>query len=184
MEREAPAIMILRVRILCACVILLGFSVLCGWAFNISKLQSVLPGLASMKVNAAISFILCGASLALLTRKENSGWTLSASGLAAGITVSIALLTLAEYGFDWNAGIDQLFFNEPQGMSFTASPGRMAVIAALMYLLQGVSLLLMVLRRNHVMIQVLALISGLIALLPIGGYLFGNLLFPKIGHSR
>lgn len=136
-----------------------------------------------MKVNAAISFILCGTSLALLTRKEISGWTLSASGLAAGFTVAIALLTLAEYGFDWNSSIDQLFFTEPQGMSFTASPGRMAVIAAVMYLLQGVSLLLMVQSRYHAAIQVLALISGLIALLPIGGYMFGNLLFPKIGHS-
>ncbi len=42
-----------------------GFLVLCGWAFDIPLLKSLSPGLATMKVNTAIGFVLGGASLRL-----------------------------------------------------------------------------------------------------------------------
>ncbi len=90
---------------------------------------------------------------------------------------------MAEYAFDWQAGIDELFFDEPPGMSFTASPGRMALIAAAMFVMRGLALLLMILRQYIQLVQWLALISGVIALLPIVGYMFGDPLFPRIGHS-
>ncbi len=43
----------------------LGASVLVGWNFDIPALQSVLPGLAAMKANAAATTLLCGLALAV-----------------------------------------------------------------------------------------------------------------------
>ena len=46
-------------------------------------------------------------------------------GWLAGL---IGLLTLAEYSFDWNSGLDQWLFTEPAGTVATSNPGRMAVM--------------------------------------------------------
>ncbi|MEW5856255.1 MAG: chemotaxis protein, partial [Cyanobacteriota bacterium] len=44
-------------------VIAIGCAVLVGWMFNIPILKTVLPGLVTMKANAAVCFILSGTSL-------------------------------------------------------------------------------------------------------------------------
>ncbi|MDP3876402.1 MAG: CHASE3 domain-containing protein [Methylobacter sp.] len=183
MAEETTSGNIVTIRVLAIIEVSLGVAVLCGWAFNIETLKSILPGLPSLKVNAAICFVLCGVSLGLFAPKHPSVTALFANGLAASLAMLIGALTLAEYAFDWDVGIDQLFFNEPPGMSFTASPGRMAIIAAAMFMMRGFALLLMILRRYDLFVQWFALLSGIIALLPIGGYMFGDPLFPHIGQS-
>jgi hypothetical protein len=43
-----------------------GIIVIAGWVFHIEILKSVFPGLATMKFNTALCFILAGAALILL----------------------------------------------------------------------------------------------------------------------
>src|SRR5580658_937463 len=46
--------------------VVLGCLVLCGWAFHIEILKTVLPGLVTMKANTALGIAFSGASLWLL----------------------------------------------------------------------------------------------------------------------
>ncbi|MFO1298248.1 MAG: hypothetical protein U1F25_18480 [Rubrivivax sp.] len=57
-------------------VALLGAVVLFGWAAGIDASTRVLPGLATMKPNTALGFLLAGAALALSTPGWHAGWRL------------------------------------------------------------------------------------------------------------
>ena len=183
MTNDLSAGNIVTIRILATLEAALGMVVLWGWAFDIMAFKSVLPGLPTLKVNAAICFMLCGFSLGLYATNKPSTLALYACALLSVLVILIGGATLLEYAFDWNAGIDRLFFDEPPGLSFTASPGRMAIVAAALFVARGTALLLMVMRRYDLFVQWLSLLSGAIALLPILGYMFGDPLFPRIGYS-
>lgn len=173
----------LQARALCVSIALLGIAVLIGWAFDFNRLKSVLPGLPSMKVNTSIAFILCGVSLWLATSRALTLPLRVASATLTGIAMLIAALTLAEYAWNWNLGLDEFFINKSPATSVNANPGRMSAIAAVTFLLSGTALIFIALRRHYRLIQSLALISGLLALLVLGGYLFGNLHFPLFSGS-
>ena len=46
-------------------VVVIGVMAMLGWVFHIGVLKSVLPGLVSMKMNAAVAFVIAGTSLLL-----------------------------------------------------------------------------------------------------------------------
>ncbi|MFA6920881.1 MAG: PAS domain S-box protein [Gallionella sp.] len=122
--------------------IIVSAVVLVGWTFDIAVLKSIQPGWVSMKANNAIGFILTGGAL-LLTVRSHVNPKLSAfrvarlCGLLAGI---IGLLTLSEYLFNRDLGIDQWLFSETVATLGTSIPGRMAPEAALSFVLLSVAL--------------------------------------------
>src|SRR5438046_1615975 len=73
----------------------LGASVLLAWIFDLSALKGVIPGLATMKVNAAASLLLCGIALYLRARSPRDSDHV-ADALAIFVAL-IALLTLIEH---------------------------------------------------------------------------------------
>jgi len=123
--------------------IVVGAMVLVGWAFDIAVLKSILPGWVAMKANAAACFILIGIALLLVARPPAtfnpriSTFFARLCGLLAGL---IGLLTLGEYIFGWNPGIDQWLFREPDGALGTSNPGRMASETALCFVLLAAAL--------------------------------------------
>ena len=158
-----------------AVTIAVGGVVLLGWCFNIPALKSILPGFVSMKANTAIGFILAGVALLLLAWAPSSPsaplrWLARA---CAATVVLLGLLTLCQYLFGLNFGIDQLFFHEPAGTVDTFFPGRMALNTALNFFLFGCALLLLGSFRGIATAQRLALCTGLMGLLPLLGYLYG-----------
>lgn len=93
--------------------ICIGVIVLIGWTFDNILLKSLLPFLLPMKANAAVCFILLGSGMILSEyyyTNRHAFYIGQSSAILAGL---ISLLTLSEYAFNINLGIDELLFDDP-----------------------------------------------------------------------
>ena len=158
--------------------VMAGVMVLVGWAFDIALLKSILPGWVSMKANTAACFVLIGIALWLSSRLSRTLTLERAARLAlparacSGLAGLISLLTLCEYVFGWNPGIDQWLFVEPVGTVGTSNPGRMAPETALCFMALTVALLLTsASRKTRLTIIVSASISLLVVALALAAIL-------------
>jgi PAS domain S-box-containing protein len=118
-------------------MVFLGLSVLAGWFSHTYALVQLKPHLPPMTRNAAACFLLCGVALLTVVR-WGPRWLIVA---CAGIVSVISILTIVEYIFRVNIGIDELL-----GPSYIAlrvsSPGRMAPVVAFCFALGSMGLLL------------------------------------------
>lgn len=109
----------------------IGLLVLLGWVLGIPALKSVVPGLPTMKVNTALAIMLAGISLWSLASREGRGskpWIVGVScSIAAG---TIVVMTLSEYAFSVDLGIDELFLRDDPSSAGTIYPGRVAPATA------------------------------------------------------
>jgi PAS domain S-box-containing protein len=152
-------------------VALIGCIVILGWLFNISSLKSILPLWVTMKANTAIGFILSGSALWQLSKPTRR--SMRYAQVLAAIVLGIGLLTLIQYGFGTNLGIDQLLFQESAAAIATSAPGRMSANTALNFLLLGSALLLLSQPRSFQPgIQIFTVIAFFIALLGLLGYIY------------
>jgi PAS domain-containing protein len=157
-------------RVASATTILVGGLVLVGWVFNIPTLISIVPGWSAMKVNTALAFVLAGAALWLVRTDQPKQRGASACALLVAL---IGFLTLTEYLFGWDLGIDQRLLREALGSAGSLAPGRMAPVTALNCLLLGIALLLLSWDRAHGLLQFLTLTAIILALLAVIGYVYG-----------
>jgi hypothetical protein len=148
--------------------------VLTGWVFDIATLKSILPGLATMKPNTALCFMLAGGSLWLLNGEPTRLKRRLALAGASFVT-ALALLTLSQDLFGWNLGLDQLLFQDTPAAGSTAAPGRMSPATAFNFSLLGGALLLLDVKRGRGwwIAQRLALLASIVALLALVGYAYG-----------
>jgi len=127
----------------------IGSLVILGWYFDIEILKKGFPGSpATMKANTALCFLLSGLSLWLsqiiAARRISLGETetevnnmnsprryvfyLWLARFCAVTVTGIGLLTLIQYLFDWNFGIDELLFQDSPIVVTTSHAGRMAIL--------------------------------------------------------
>jgi PAS domain S-box-containing protein len=130
-------------------VVLFGCMVLLGWIFNINVLKTFTLGAFTVKANSAVGFILAGISLWLALSDSADRHIHRLKQACAVLVALIGLLTLTQYIFGWNLGIDQLLFKEPVGAFATSSPGRMGPNTALNFLLIGMGLLFLNKKTHH-----------------------------------
>ncbi len=180
----------LVVRTASASAILVGCLVLVGWCFHIESLKRGFWIPTTMKANTAMCLIICGVSLWLLSllpqelfepnQASNSQAELrnflivSVSRLGAMTVEVIGLLTVCQYLFGWNLGIDEWLFRDT-AISATTSPGRMGLNTALNFALVGRALELLNqprTQRSFWYAQLLPLIALLIALQASTGYAY------------
>ena len=137
--------------------------------------KSIFPNIVAMKANAALCFILIGISLFYLNEKRITKPKLRIVQICAIIVGLIGFLTIIEYLFNFNIGIDQLLFKEQVGAILTTNPGRMAEITAFNFLLIGVSLLIIDLKNRYgnSTYQLFVLVAGSISLFSFAGYIYG-----------
>jgi diguanylate cyclase (GGDEF)-like protein len=139
-----------------------------GWVAGVDVIRSLLPGLATMKVNTALGIVLLGSALALWETPA----TRRAGKAAAAIAGSIGAVTLLEYVAGWNLGIDQLLFQD-RDTPAALFPGRPASATALNLALLGAALLSTNSRTGRALKSCAALLALLISWLALSGYLFG-----------
>src|SRR6185295_4171225 len=96
--------------------------VLVGWIFDITSLKIVAAGLTSMKANTAIGFVAAGSALFVIVAAPGSSKVAMVARVLALGVVLIGVLSLAEYAFSVDFGIDQLLFHDIS----VRYPGRMA----------------------------------------------------------
>ncbi len=123
-------------------VALLGLLVLVGWVLQVEALKSIIPGADPLKPNMAVAMLFCGASLALLSRKTlTKPVRISAAAIAATV-VLLSAVTIAEYIFNWDLGIEHwLIKSATEGLEIP-HPGRMEPITSVCFILVGVALFL------------------------------------------
>lgn len=157
-------------------VILFGVIGLSGWLFDVEKFRSILTGLAPMKPNTSLGLISCGIGLSLL-REGGLGSRFSALfyvGIAAAAAAAfIGLITIAQFIFGVDVGIDSLVAPALAETVPMAYAGRMSPATAVCISLIGLSLLL--LRREIGSVrpsEPIAAIVMFIALVSLLGYAY------------
>src|ERR1051325_5459744 len=121
-------------------LIILGVSVLIGWAFDIGVLKSIAPDMPTMKPNTAVCFVLTGLSLWLLRPEGVSGGRLRLGQICATVVIVIGALTVVEFLFKLNLHVDNLLFATATSTA-NPFPGRMAFATGLSLVLLGNALL-------------------------------------------
>lgn len=150
----------------------LGLVVIAGWYTGSITLIKVVPSFSAMQFNTALSFLLCG--IGLLSVAFSKPRLASICGIAVSL---IGLLTLIQYIFGINLGIDQLLMRDYMASSLSSHPGRMAPSTALNFALTGASLLIISgFLRPRQRPPVLGLLGAIIlpvAIVSLLGYLTG-----------
>lgn len=97
----------------------LGLLVIFGWHLNSKDLVQILPGLVPMQYNTALCFLLLACCLVLIFKDKFPGlrWVL------LSVVALISGLTVLEYAFDVNLGLDELFMDHHITVK-TSHPGR------------------------------------------------------------
>lgn len=159
-------------------VMLIGFLVLLGWLLDIATLKSISPQWISMKTNTALCFLLIGFSVflqnPLIKWPVNLAYKKTLSVSAAVVVGLIAILTLIEYLFRINLGIDELIFKEDVSALGTLHSGRMAQVTVICFLLLGVSNILFNYKIfKFRILQFAILLVGIFSIVGLAGYIFG-----------
>ncbi len=156
----------------CAAIVAaVAISVMLGWAGHSHLLVQLPPSPVPMAFNTALCFLLCAASLALIEAGHRR-----LAFASAGLTTSLALLTLLQYVTRRSFGIDTLFVTPFTTAS--AYPGRMAINTAISLSLCGMVLVFCAANQKPGAIRALCIAAagstvGAVGLIALAGILAG-----------
>ena len=142
-----------------------------GWRLEVPALRRPLPELAaSMKPNTAIGIGALGLAVTLFQLR---GPIRQLGAIFAALAGLIGAVTLAEYSFGWDAGIDQLFFFD-SATPAASFPGRPALLTAVLLLLLSVGVTGPEQRGWRHVRTVCSIVALLVTWTVLNGYLFAN----------
>lgn len=152
-------------------VILMALVVIAGWYLHQAILIQVLPHFAPMQYNTALGALLAAVGILGLVRRR-----VDIAAVCGGLVLLVGGLTLIEYGFHVDLGLDNLFMQHYHIMVKAPYPGRMAPNTALCYLLAGGALLSGCVAKKYQYWMniglVIAFLFGSISFVSLFGYLF------------
>ena len=131
--------------------VLVGSLDLIGWALGSRLLIRIvpLPGSGIMMPNTALGLVMSGTALWLLHEEEASRRRRRSGQALALVALLLGGLTLSEYLFGLDLGIDLLLFSETVKRMAPALPGRPSPMTALSFCLTGPALLLLHVRTRR-----------------------------------
>jgi signal transduction histidine kinase len=153
-------------------VAFIALVIICEWLFGVKILARFSPTDSSMKVNTAVIFLLYSAGLLLNNSENRQAQTAALVLTAAGMT--IAVLTLSQYVFGVDLGIDELIMRDNPNARITSSPGRMSPFVASNFILTGAALLLWrrTAGKNYRPSEYFALAALFMPVVAVTGYIF------------
>ncbi|MDP3269766.1 MAG: diguanylate cyclase [Legionella sp.] len=116
---------------------LCGLIIVFGWSFKIQSMIYLYSDFAPMQFNTALCFIMAGLGLFTLNRKLRI-----LSSVFSLVILFIATLTLTQYIFEINIGIDE-FFIKTYIVSLNQIPGRMAPNTTIGFIIFSLSVLIL-----------------------------------------
>jgi signal transduction histidine kinase len=163
-------------------VLMVGLTVLAAWLLDYSPLKGLASGLPTMKANTALCFTLSGGVLLMAGIERPSTALRRFSAVCAALVMAFGTLTLVEYLFGVNLGLDDLLVTDRAYDVELGYPGRMAPNTALCFVAISVALLCVELKTRVVgwPSQYLAALVGIFALMGVGSYLYGQREFTGI----
>ena len=167
--------LLIAARTCAVVVVAAGVLVLIGWADDITIFKRIAPALGTMAPGSAVACVLSGLTLWLLHPAYDGTWRGRVASLLPWGVVALGGLTLAEYAWQVDLGIDRLFFADAAAEVQRAHPGRMSVVAALAFVALGTALLLIRLapRRPQRLARLIALATSIMILVGLLGLLYG-----------
>lgn len=128
--------------------VLAGVVVLIGWQLDNYQLQTFGFGEVTMKPNTAALFLLSGLTLLFLQfRHPIAKWF---SRIFSSLIFLVGFLTLIQYLFKIDFGIDKLLFNVNDTTGFLPHPSRIAANTALNFVFLGIVLFYLSKYRNSI----------------------------------
>ncbi len=151
----------------------IGCVVLAGWAFDVERLRSVVPGLPEMVPNTALAFVLAG--IALRLRGASWAYAKVAGWACALVVAALGCLTIGEYLSGADLYVDRLLAWIVVKDGGAVLTGRMSPHTSFNFVIVGCALLLAdVETRSGVRAaQLLALASASVSLVALVGYVYG-----------
>ena len=162
--------------------IVLGIAVIFGWIADIAFLKRISPNYGSFKFNSALCTILSGLSLILILKGKNNASKIFFI-LLTFLTLLIGILSYAQYVFNFNLGIDQLFVTDFDAIArHKFFPGRMSPAAAISFIFMSLAFFGIKSSKKYyqTVAQYLLHLVTLISFIALAGYLYG---IPQIYRS-
>jgi signal transduction histidine kinase len=153
----------------------IGLLAIIGWWADVEIFKRVLPSLPVIAPNSAVSFVVSGLSIFILSRKNTGSKTNYLVWFFSLFLIAVSLPTIIEYISGISFWIDSILFSQKMGSMVV----RMSPQSAINFLAVGVSLLLFNLhtRRSVMLGQAVILVAGLLALLSLFGFIYN---FPNL----
>jgi len=169
-----------------AVVIFISLLVMMGWCFDIAILKTLLPGYITMKFNTALALLCFGIVQVILASTQEKSWRQTSFVLLIFGT-SISVLTLAQYIFELDLGIDELLYADTEGIGKTYPPGRLAPVTAINFILLGLSVYLAFFKKSRLykLSQIILVATAVISFQALISYILSmQLSFQVATHPR
>lgn len=141
--------------------LLLGFIVLVGWYLKLENLIQVSPSFVPMQYNTALGFLFCGIGLILISDIFVFKWRMLVLKVIGSVVVIIGVLTLIQYIFNVDLGLDELFMKH-YILVKSSHPGRMAPNTALCFFLTGIAILIPTYQKGKGFLWLLGVLGVLV----------------------
>jgi len=158
------------IRLASVTAALIGGVYLVAWLSGIAAGWSA-AGMLTMKTNMSLALLLSGVALLLLQPTSPSRFRRILGAASAALVLSIGVITLCEYAFHCDLGIDELLATEAPGAVATLSPNRIGFPGSVSLSLQGIGLIALAFKKR--LAPYLGLATCLTVMVPAIGFLYG-----------